>query len=84
MRKQVKMLEHHADILTRFVDVRLRIVQILVINDDTACSDVLKPIDAAQKRTFPRSGRTDHAYDFAFLHLHIDSFQHLIGAEALL
>lgn len=47
------MLEHHADVLTRLVDVRFRVIDILVMYEHPACRNVLQSVDAAQEGALP-------------------------------
>ena len=42
------MLEHHADVLTRLVDVRFRVIDILVMYEHPACRNVLQSVDAQE------------------------------------
>src|SRR6185369_1542292 len=63
MRKQLEMLEHHANARTQLRQVSLGIVDLDPVEDDLAGLDGLQRIDAFDQRGFSRArGTADHHY----------------------
>src|SRR3954466_7370934 len=61
MRKQVKTLEHHADLAADFVHPSQVRTQFDALDDDLAFLELLQRVDAADQRRLARArGATDH------------------------
>ena len=69
MRKQIEMLEHHADILADLLDVGLRGRDILSFNEHLAAGWPLQQVHAPQDRGFTGTGRTDQGDNLALFNL---------------
>ena len=58
MRKQIELLEHHADIIAQHSARRGTVVQCDTVDRDRAPVMRLKPVDAADQRGFAGTGRS--------------------------
>src|SRR5258708_35181820 len=66
MRKQVKTLEHHADLAPDFVDAPQIWTELDAIDHDLAFLEFLERVDAADQRGFARTRRTAYHDALAF------------------
>ena len=83
MRKQVEMLEHHADVAAHLVDLLEVVGQLDAVDDDAALLMLLEPVDAADHGRFAGAGRPADDDALAAHHLEIDVAQHVEIAEPL-
>ena len=72
VRKHVEMLEHHADALTVFCDIRLFIEQLRPLKQDGALVRLLKAVQAAQERALAAAAGADDGDRLSFIEGHID------------
>ena len=77
MRKQIEMLEHHADFAAHFVDLLEVVGQLDAVDDDAALLMLLQPVDAADHGRFAGAGRPADHDALAAHHLEIDVAQHV-------
>ncbi len=59
MRKQIKLLEYHPHLLSDYIDIYLRRIDLLVIHIDFTFRHILQQVQATQKCAFTRAGRAD-------------------------
>jgi hypothetical protein len=83
VREQVEGLEDHPDPAAQRVDVRIRVADVLPLDQDRALGCLLEPVDAAQQGRLARSGRADDAHDLATTDVEVDPSQHMVVAEGL-
>ena len=57
MRKEVEVLEHHADLAAHLVDVLQVVGELDAVDDDAALLVLLQPVDAADHGRLARAGR---------------------------
>jgi hypothetical protein len=57
VRKQVEVLEHHADFAADLVDLLQVVGQFDAVDDDLALLVLFQPVDAADQRRLARAGR---------------------------
>ena len=81
VRKQVELLEHHADLGPHVVDVGALVLQMHAVDVDAAAGGHFEVVDAAQNRALARPARADDNHDFAALDVEIDAFNGLYAAE---
>ena len=74
VRKQVELLEHHAHLLPKLVDVRFRVGNIHPFHQNMTFRWNFKQVQRTQERGFARAGRADHRHNFPF----IDGFRDVI------
>src|SRR5262249_30265559 len=81
VRKQVELLEHHADLAADLVDRPEILGELRAVDDDAAALPVLDAVDAAQQRRLAAArGAADD--DALSAHdLEVDVAQHVEGAE---
>lgn len=83
MRIQVKGLEHHAHFRPHFINIGLGIKNIHPIHQDLTVIRGFQPVQAAQKRTFSRTGGTDDHHHFTgfngvgYIHQGLDFMRHM-------
>src|SRR3984893_1952043 len=65
MRKQLEMLEHHADAGAQLRQVGPGIIDLDAVEDDFAALERLQRVDAFDQRRFSRSGRTAYHHHLA-------------------
>jgi hypothetical protein len=93
VREQVEALEHHADVppLPRDLAVLelVQLVALLAVADQMPVDvqppgvDLLKMVDAPEKRGLAGAGGADEAEDLAGLHFEVDALEDLDRAEGL-
>ena len=83
MRKQVELLEHHADFAAHLVDLLEVLGQFHAVDDDAAALPVLEPVDAAQQRRLAAARRAADHDALAAHDLQVDVAQHVKAAEPL-
>ena len=81
MRKQVELLEHHADLAAHGVDIFERIGQLDTVHRDAPAVVGLEPVDAADHRRLAGARRTADNHLLALADFQIDIFQGLEFAE---
>ena len=77
------MLKHHSHMAAVDVDVDFHVCNIHAIENDTAACRIFHTIQATQKGTFSRAGRTEHCHDIPFVDRDIDPFENLMFPKAL-
>ena len=77
MRKQVEVLEHHADFAAHVVDVLEVVGERNAIDDDVALLMFLQPVDAADHGGFAGARRPADDDALALLHIEVDVAQHM-------
>src|SRR5437870_7363789 len=89
MRKQVELLEHHADLAPHLID-RLEVLgQLDAVDDHPALLPILDPVDAAQQRRLAAArGPADHdplpAHDLeAYVAQHMEAAEPLVETRNL-
>src|SRR5712664_4269435 len=65
MRKQLEMLEHHADTGAQFWQIGLGVVDLDAVEDDLSALERLQCVDAFDQGRFSRTGRTAHHHHLA-------------------
>ena len=75
MRKQVKLLEYHADMTADFINIRAPVGNAFPVHKNFSASRRFQQIQAAQECGFPGTGRSDHAHDFAGVDLRVNALQ---------
>ena len=83
MRKQVELLEHHADVAAQLAHIRLAVADLHAVDHDRTGLVGLEPVDAAQQRALARPRPADDGDDVAAPDIGRDALQHLVGAKAL-
>lgn len=81
--EQVKALEHHADVLTQFVNVAALGREVLAMEPDMARVRSLEQVEAAQEGRFARTRGADNGDDLAGVNGQVDALEYLERAEAL-
>lgn len=69
MREKIILLKHHANFLAQFQLVQFRIINFLALNQNRPSLNIIKRINAANERGFPRSRRTDNTNHFTLHHI---------------
>jgi hypothetical protein len=77
MRKQVEVLEHHADLAANLVDLLQIVGQLDAVDDDLALLVFFQPVDAADHGRLARTGRPGNDDALAAHHLEVDVAQHV-------
>ena len=77
------MLEHHAHLLTDFVDVAFIIRNGLAFKDDFSAGRCLQQVQAAQESGFSAAAGSDQHNTFALVDVLADALEHLQIAKAL-
>ena len=80
MRKEIKLLEYHSDLLSVTVDIYLRICDIGSLKKDFSPGWLLKKIQRTEKCGFTTAGRSDDGYYFTATDLCGDPVKDLIAA----
>ena len=83
MRKQVELLEHHADLAPHLVDLLEVVGQFHAVDDDAAALLLLQPVDAADQRRLAAARRPADDDALAAHDLEVDVAQHVELAEPL-
>ena len=84
MRKKIKLLEYHSNLLTVSVNVNLRICNISSFKEDlTACRNLQK-IQGSQESRFTGTGRTNDGYYFSLTDICCYSIENLICTKSFL
>ena len=73
MRKQLEVLEHHADPLAHPDEVSPGVAEVDPLEDDPAAIHRLQPVRAAEERRLAGAAGTDQADDLAPVHLETDA-----------
>ncbi|EKS68785.1 6-pyruvoyl-tetrahydropterin synthase [Burkholderia sp. SJ98] len=68
MRKQLEVLEHHADLRTQLRQIRLLVRQRLAVDRDFALLERLQAVHGLDERRLARTRRAAHHDDLALLH----------------
>ena len=84
MRKQIELLEHHADLAAHLMDVAQIARQFDSVNEDPAALMRLEPVDAADQRRFAGSRRPADDDALAAFDLEVDIAQSVEVAEPLI
>ena len=82
MGEQVELLEHHSHFLAVLVDVRVFVGDIHPLKKHVPLRWLLQQVQAAQKGALAGTRRSHHKYHVARMNIHVDSAQHVDGAEA--
>jgi hypothetical protein len=77
MRKQVEVLEHHADFAADLVDLLQIVGQFDAVDDDLALLVLFQPVDAADHRRLAGTGRPADDDALAAHDLEVDVAQHV-------
>ncbi|MCY1541809.1 hypothetical protein D9M68_775120 [compost metagenome] len=82
VRKQVEMLEHHADFAAVGVDVGLRVGEVEAVDAHRAGVEFLEAVEAAQEGRLAGAGRADHHQHLAARHPggHVVHRAHFVAA----
>ncbi len=83
MRKEVELLEDHADLQPQCLQMQLIVQQLRTCHLDRAGADRLQSVDAAKQRRFSRAAFADDGDHLAGFDIQIYALQHLIVAKAL-
>ena len=73
--KKIKLLEHHAHLLTVQIDVLPLGANIHAVKKDLAARRLFQQVQAAQKRTFAAAARSDDRDDLVFIKRRADMLQ---------
>ena len=82
MREQIKVLEHHAHLLTMMVNVHFLLGNIHIMKPYMSCIRNFQHIQASKKCTLSRTGRADDHDHFTFMNIQVDSFQNTFSVKA--
>jgi hypothetical protein len=77
MRKQVEVLEHHADFAANLVDLLQIVGQFDAVDDDLALLVLFQPVDAADHRRLAGTGRPGNDDALAAHDLEVDVAEHV-------
>ena len=69
MGKQIKVLEHHADVLANLVDIYFLVRDIIAVHYNSAAVNALQPVQAAKECGLSTSGRADNNDNLSVLYL---------------
>ena len=83
MVEQIKMLEHHTDVLTHLIDIRVLVRHVIAVYQNLACRRRLQLVQAAQKGGFTASGGSQENHNLAFGDIHTDILQNLQLSKVL-
>ena len=83
MRKEVELLEDHAELGARASELLALLRQRLALNEDLARIDGLEAVDSAAQRRLAGSGRADDDEDLSPIDLKVDVLQDVQGAVVL-
>ena len=75
MRKQVEVLEHHADFAAHQLDVLDIVAQLDLVDDDLAALMLLQPVDTANQRRLAGARRAADDDALAFMDSQVDVLQ---------
>ena len=78
------MLENHTDVLTDFVDIHTRRVDLLPVDDNLTFGRFFKQGQTAQESTFSGAGRADHHNNFTVMNHFIDPIENMQPSEMFL
>ena len=84
MRKQVKLLEYHSDLLTVTVDIHLRICNVGSLKENFSSGWFLKKVQGTEECRFATAGWSDNGHHFATADLCGNSVEDLIAAIGFL
>jgi hypothetical protein len=79
VRKQVELLEHHADPLPEFIRVVLQ--DRAAIQQDVALVGLDQPVHHPQESGLTGAGRADHRGSGALLHVQVNAAENMVVAE---
>ena len=83
MGKQVELLKDHPDLGAEGVAVRIRLGDVLPLDEYRAGGGLLEPVDAPQQRRLARPGRADDADHVTDGDLEVDAAQHVEVSKRL-
>src|SRR5699024_2900962 len=84
MRKQIKMLKHHADMLTYLVEFNLLIRQVQTAQPDIARGHRLSSLKPTQQRRCARSRWSDDAAYLTSFNFGVDAAEYLVISNTLM
>ena len=77
VRVEVELLEHHADIRPKFVDVHVMTMDVFALYNDLALLDLFKAIDASDEGALPRAARAANDNNLAGFDMFGDTLEHM-------
>ena len=78
MRKQIELLEHHADMAAQLAQIGVRAADLDAVGDDGAGLIGLQPVDAAEQRALAGAGAADDGDHVALGDVERDALQDLV------
>ena len=85
MRKQVKVLEHHAHLLADPVQILTGGRRdVVALEDDGAFRGLLQQVQAPEKGAFPGAGGADDHHLLPLFYMLVDAAEHLLVPEGFM